>query len=238
MSGQTLTLVAFLFLLVPCIVTADDKLPFKEDDVREKVYDKTYRVPKGFYEDKATSDGKHSLYFHQPDWFADDKDKAEKIVADFLAKPSNIAAKKIEEKAEDPKFFAFRAGTIWYRVHKPSWFEWKGKRVGEANLGLADGKEVEIGKLKTKRTRDAVKELAEYEWQIENYNLVGAKVLLSEGKEEGGKIVHDLYVTNVTFGDFGLNDEIRVVKVTFTVDKDGKTTKSQKVVANIKGKKN
>jgi hypothetical protein len=228
-------------VLASGLPAAEERVPVTDDEVLKRVYDPAYRTPKGFYQDPALKKPNHSLYYHQPGWFADDKDGARKIVQDFLDKPSGIEVRKIEEAAETKAFFDFRGGTIWYRVHRPAHFAWKGRRAGEENLHLPPtGEAREIGRLKARPvTKDAVRELAEYDWLIENYNMAGAKVVSSETKEEDDAFVHVLYATSVTYGDFGLSDEIRLLRVTLTVDKkDGRTTKSQKAVKTLTGKKN
>jgi hypothetical protein len=232
---------AVIFLGLHNVRAAEKEgIPLTDEEVLKRVYDKDYRTPKGFYEDPALKKPNVSLYYHQPGWFADDKDAARKIVQDFLDKPSNIEVRKIQETAETKMSFDFRGGGIWYRVHKPGFFAWTGRRVGEHNLNLPpDGTPKEIGRFKAKLSKDVVKAFAEYDWLIANYNMGGAKVLASETKEDGDNIVHVLHTTAVTFGDFGLNDEVRVLRVTYAVSKkDGTTTKAQKAVKTLTGKRN
>jgi hypothetical protein len=237
-----LSLAAAVFLAAAGFARSADEPPLKDTDVLQKVYDKDFKTPKGFVQDHALANPNLSLYFHQDGWFADDKAAAKKIVQDFLDKPSGIEVKKIQEEKETPRSFDFRGGTIWFRVHKPAWFTFKGKRVGDYNATIAaPGKgPVEVGQFKAdKLSKDALRDFAEYEWLIDNYNLNGAKVLLSEGKEADGQLTHTLWATNVTYGDFGLQDEIRLMQVTFTADKKtGKTTKEVKAVKTLTGKRN
>jgi len=234
---------AVLVLLLGTLVwAADDSATPKEEDVLKLVYDRKYRVPREFFKDHAVSDPNISLYFHQDDWFSDDKDKARKIVQDFLDKPSGIEVKKIDKdgEKETPMTFDFRAGKIWFRVHKPGYFTFAGKRAADLAFGGApNDKPVELGTFKAKLSLDSVRDLAEYHWQIQYFNLNGAKVIKSEGKELKEHIEHTLWTTQVVFGDFGLKDEISLVTVTYNVNKkDGKTTVTTKTVKKIQGKSN
>jgi hypothetical protein len=219
----------------------DEKLPFTDEEILAKVYDKAYKTPPGFYQDHALKDSAISLYYHQPGWFASDKDKARKLVKDFLVKPSAIKHRKIEEAKATKKFFDFRAGKIWYRVHNDNWFQPKGAKIDSGLTYQAGAAKPEvIGTLKTKPvTAETVKELAEYVWLIRFYNLAGAKVLSSQVKAADGAMVATLYTTQVVYGDFGLKDEIAVVKETYRFnEKTGAVEFSQQAVRKLTGKKN
>jgi hypothetical protein len=212
-----------------------------DQEIQDKVYAKAYKTPAGFYQDPALKDPNVSLYYHQPGWFAADKDKARKIVEDFLAKPSAIKDKKIEETIVTKKFFDFRAGKIWFRVHNPEYFTPKGPKIDSGlPFGSESAKPEVIGTLKVKPvTKQVVQELAEYLWQIRFYNLGGAKVLQSTAKEEGNAITATLLTTQVVYGDFGLKDEITVLAETYQVNPmTGAVTYSQQVVKKLTGKKN
>lgn len=221
--------------------TAEEKLPFTDQEIRVMVYDKTYTTPPGFYADPVLKDAANSLYYHQPGWFATDKDKARKIVADFLIKPGVGKDKKIEETNATKKFFDFRAGKVWYRVHNPDYFTPKGPQLdtGLSFLGGAGKPEV-IGTLKFKPvTAAAVKELAEYLWLIRFHNVAGAKVLSSQATENDGVIVANFVTTQVVFGDFGVKDEISVVKESYQVNgMTGIVTYRQQVLRTLTGKQN
>ncbi len=240
-----IALIACFWALAPAHLAApkddggDEKIPFTDEQILAKVYDKSYKTPAGFYQDPALKDSNFSLYYYQPNWFASDKDKARKIVEEFLAKPSGIKDKKIDEAKESKKYFDFRAGKIWFRVHNPDWFAPQGPQI-DSGLGHQAGakKPVAIGTLKIKPvTEDAVKDLAEYLWLIRYYNLDGAKVLSSQVKAGDGAIVANLYTTQVVYGDFGLKDEISVVKETFQVDSmTGAVTYSKQVLKKLTGK--
>jgi hypothetical protein len=221
---------------------AGEKLPFTDQEILDRVYDKNYQTPAGFYQDSVLKDGANSLYYHQPGWFATDKDKARKIVEDFLAKPGATKDKKIEATNATKLFFDFRAGKVWYRVHKPNFFTPKGPQIDSGLLFLAGaGKPAVIGNVKWTPTTDpkaAMKELAEYLWLLRYYNVAGAKVLSSEVKQNSGNLEAVLYSTQVAYGDVGLKDEISVVKETYQTNLlKGTVTYSQQVVRNVIGKK-
>jgi hypothetical protein len=235
------TAITFAILSIGAIAGEARGQPMTDDEILKLVYDRGYGTPKGFFRDPLVADGSHSLYFHQPGWFADDKAAAKKIVEDFLAKPSNIAVRKIEEEKETNRSFDFRGGRIWYRIHKPAWFTWAGKNVANTSFGVPlGGKPVELGALKAQPlTADAVREFAEYDWFVHNYNMAGAKVLKSSTRVEVGFIVHTLLTTTVTYGDFGLQDEIRVIEIRYVAAKeDGKVTLTKTLHRELKGKRN
>lgn len=231
--------VPLLGLTISAAALLPEEPPLKDEEVLRLVYDNNYRVPKGFYADPALKDPNRSLYFHQDGWFADEKDKARKIVEEFLARPSGIQDKKIAEETETRYSFDFRAGNIVFRVHKPGYFAWKGKRAAEHHNNFPQ-KPVEIGTFNPREiSKDAVRAFAEYEWNMQNYNMGGAKVLSSATREEDGKIVHVLVTTAVVYGDFGLQDEITVGEISYVVDKkDGSTIKSARTLKQLKGKRN
>lgn len=230
-----------LWIVATLLIAAEEKPPVTDEEIAKFAYDQKYKVPADFVKDHALADINKSLYFHQPGWFADDKAKAREIVQAFLDKPSGIAVRKIEEEKETPRSFDFRGGTIWFRIHKPGYFTWKGKQVGDVQFPQPpDGRAVEVGQFKVKPlTMQAVKDYAEYEWLIQFYNLNGAKVIKSDVKELKDTIVATLWTIGVVYGDFGVKDEITLNEVVWTVDKaDGKATKSLKVVKMMTGKRN
>ncbi len=222
--------------------TAQEKGAPSKEEVLKKVYDKSYKTLKGFYQDPTLKEKNVSLYFHQPGWFAKNEKDARKIVERFLAKPSRIKDRKITKTHKTKKFFDFKAGRIWYRVHNPEYFLWAGSRVGEkVPFEMQKQENAKVGKFATRPVTPAIaKEFAEYHWLVRFYNLGGAKVLSSKAaKRKDGKLTVRLHTTYVVYGDFGLSDMISVLEVTYVVDpKTGVTTRSQRVVAKIQGKRN
>jgi hypothetical protein len=203
--------------------------PPADEEVQKKVYDPAYRAPEGFVTDHALTGPRPTVYFAQPNWYADDRAKARALVQQFLDRPSGLPSHRIEEELETPRYFDFRAGPLWFRIHKPSYFTWKRPQIG--------GKEPDIGTLRARPLgADAVRGFAEYDWLLHYATLPGAKVLRSEGKEEDGKLIRVLTVTHASFGDLG--DQITVGELTYTVDRmTGETTKTHRVLKRLEGKR-
>jgi hypothetical protein len=211
--------------------------PLGEKRILEKAYDRTYKVPKDFYKDPSLK-GRRSLYFHQADWYSDDRDRAREIIKAFLAKPSNIEVKMIEAERETKIYFEFRAGNICYRVHRPSYVAWTHDRIWNGRNHESGG--LLFGHMKVRPlTGEAVKELAQYYWLIQNHNTGGSKVLKATSVEYKDRFVHTLITTAITYGDWGIRDEIRVIKVTNTVYKaDGAFVRKVEVLRKLKGRGN
>ncbi|MGF1580100.1 MAG: hypothetical protein ACFCD0_12125 [Gemmataceae bacterium] len=237
--NHTLLIIAFL-VIIPAANAQRKETPSKQE-VLKKVYDKSYKTPTGFYQDPTLKAKNVSLYYHQPRWFATNEKDARKIVEKFLAKSKRKNSPKITKTRKTKKFFDFKAGRIWYRIHNPRYFVWAGPRVGgKVPFGAQKQTNVTIGKFANRPvTLAAAKEFAEYHWLVRFYNLGGAKVLKSEADKHDGKLTIRLFTTFVVYGDFGVSDMISVLEVTYVVDPNtGVTTRSQRVVAKVQGKRN
>ncbi len=68
-------------------------------------------------------------------------------------------------------------------------------------------------------TSVAVKELAEYIYFVNTYNIGNYKALKSVSEEDESSFSQVIYQVNVQYGDFGLCDNIALGKVTYTVDR-------------------
>jgi hypothetical protein len=226
-DGRALT-AALAFLAAAGVARAEAP---PDAEVLKKVYDPAYRAPEGFVKDHALGGPRPTVYFHQPGWYADDKAKARALVQRFLDQPGALTARTIEEEKETPRYFDFRAGPTWYRIHRPSYFAWQRAQIG--------GTDPELGTLKARPLdAEAVKGLAEYHWLLIYGSLPGAKVLRSEGREEDGKLVRVLTATTVARADITPTDQITVGELTYAVDKaTGATTWTYRVLKRLEGKK-
>ena len=208
-----------------------------DPEVLKRVYDPKAKVPNGFFVDPLAAPGTR-FYWHRNEWVTDDAAEARRWVEAHLEKSSiPDDEKEITEASVTKRGFDFKAGATWFRVHRKAWFAWEGRWVQEP---LADGKARLMGTLAARPvTAREAKELAEYDWWIRNRDATGHRVLASEGKETDTAFVHVLETTTFTGGDWGIADEIRRWRVTYTVDREtGRTTRATALVATIEGRKN
>ena len=224
-------------LLAALAARAADKPTWTDNQVLKLVYDPEYKFPKGFTTDHV-HDACLALYYHMG-WVSADKARARRLVEAHLAR-SNAETRKIGATKETKKAFDFRAGRIWYRVHKPTYFAWAAHWVSIETRLNRDGQPVALGTLNVRPlTAAAVRELAEYDHRIRYANGRGAKVLTSAGKETKKHFAHVLETTTFVGGDWGLSDTVYRWRVTYTVDKKtGTTTKGRKLLREIKGRQN
>lgn len=83
------------------------------------------------------------------------------------------------------------------------------------------------------------KELIDYLWYTHEYNNGSSKILSSYFEENQLNIFVYHYESYTNYGDFGINDEISLLKKTYSVEKGtGVVTLSEVVVRTIEGKPN
>ncbi len=143
------------------------------------------------------------------------------------------------EESENEKYFQFRR--VWLehptdillsRVHKCTYLDRSNydrfKRGGL--IGTFNYRPVSIA---------SVAELSEYFWFIENYNIGGFKALSSFTDPAGEYIRHTIYATRVSYGDWGLCDNIFLVKEVYEVRKDtGSIFYHEEYIRSIQGRCN
>ncbi len=136
---------------------------------------------------------------------------------------------------ETEKYFEFRRvysinsnDVILSRVHKRSYLD--------RSMYDFFKKEGVIGKFTKKNfTKNDVKELIEYIWFVEHYE-IGGKVYQSIIDESGTEYIHNIYEIQIAHGDWGMKDMISLVKNTFYVNKtNGDITYRSKIVKQIEG---
>lgn len=81
-----------------------------------------------------------------------------------------------------------------------------------------------------------VKELIEYIWFAEHYQ-IGGKVYKSITEKNDSEFIHYIYEVEIVYGDFGVNDIINYYKNTFYVKiNNGEITHKRELIKQIKGK--
>jgi len=116
---------------------------------------------------------------------------------------------------------------ILFRVHKCSYLD----RTNYNFLIKTDT----IGIFNIRPTNEqTVKEVIQYLWFIENYNISNPKILYAIYSEELEKCLYSIYVVNYIAGDFGMCPTITVEKQNYSVNKfTGIITKNSKIIRTI-----
>lgn len=102
---------------------------------------------------------------------------------------------------------------ILFRVHKCSYLD----RSIYDGLNRSDS----IGILNQRPINEKnIKEVIEYLWFINNYNIGNPKVLFTVYSETSGDCIYTLFVTNYYTGDWGLCPGLNVEKQVYSIDKN------------------
>jgi hypothetical protein len=223
-----------------------DSSQITDDNVLKAVYS-SYKVPYEFHTEDFTGGSPyyentvsiHSSTVLWPRWIelsTNDRNQA------FAWSESSCAFSTpyltFQAERETEKYFEFRR--IWpdhpsfiilSRVHKTSYLDRSmfdrmnpGDTLGSFRETLVDSIEV--------------KELIEYLWYIENYNLGGAKVLCSYVINQNDYFEYIMFHTGVSYGDYGLYDSINIMRSNFKIAKaSGIITHKSQMIRWIKGQK-
>ena len=223
-----------------------DSTQITDDNVLRAVYS-SYKVPPEFYTEDFNGGSPyyentvsiHSTTVPWPRWIelsTNDRNKA------FAWSESSCTYStpylRLDAERETEKYFEFRR--IWpehpkfiilSRVHKASYLDrstFDRMSPGDT-LGMFREPSVD---------NDQVKELIEYLWYIENYNLEGAKVLCSYVVNQTDYVEYIMFHTTVSYGDFRLYDSINIIRSNFKVAKvSGIITHKKQMLRWIRGQK-
>lgn len=226
--------------------TTQEPVP-DDDEILEKAYS-SYKIPEGFYQENLEGG---SIYYNNTlsilpleertsssiQLSTDDRDQAREW-SEATSQNSSYYRKLVEE-SETEKYFQFKrvyernpSDIILSRVHKKSYLD--RSMYDFFNPGTV------LGKYNKKPYQiNEVKELVEYLWFVENYNINGRKVLESSISEDWSAFNHTLKEIKIIYGDWDMRDEIIVLETTYYVYKsDGKISINEKEIRKIKGKNN
>jgi hypothetical protein len=216
-----------------------------DDQILQLVYS-SYKYPQGFYQEDVTN---CSIYYENSvsvlpiqqrgtQWIelcTDDHNQARAWSDSSNANGS--AWRVIVSERETEKYFEFKrsdssAWSLLSRVHKCSYLD--RSMFDRFNPGSILG----IFKKRPILSSD-VKILIEYLWFVDNYESCGAKVLTSMAEDIESAYQILITETRVSYGDFGLHDNITVYESIYSVSKlDGTITLSKKVQRVIEGHMN
>ena len=212
---------------------------WSDQEVRKFVYGPT-RWPKGFGQDPLFADG-FAIYYHRAHWSSEDGAQARRWIEEHLARSSIPAADKIIRKTKkNQRGIDFLAGRMWFRVHRPSYFQWSQHWLSFDSRLDGKGTPRVLGTLRVRPvTKEAVRILAEYDWRIRYFNAGDMRVLASESKETDTHVFQILETTSLSGGDWDLPDKISRWRYVYAVDKKtGQTKKSRHLLRTLKGHEN
>jgi len=215
----------FLFIILFIIVIAgceDDKNNVirspEEEQILELAYDRGYNYPDGFYHE---ADEIGSVYYdntlsirplseREHIWIelnTDDKNEA-RLWSDKTNEYYSVDRDVVLEN-ETEKYFQFKrvspannSDVIYSRIHKASYFQ-----PALNKFSVSDSL---VGKYSGELSLVDVKELVEYLWSCGTMDVTYSKVITSEIHEFSDRFESDIQSILIVYGDFGLNDEIRV----------------------------
>ena len=147
--------------------------------------------------------------------------------------------RKIVAERETDKFFEFRRAwqehptdVILSRIHKSSYLDRSMYDRMNPKDTIAVFKYLPVDTIK-------IRDLIEYLWFAGNYDFAGAKVLCDYSIDRSNSVEYLLFSTEVSRGDWGLNDQIAVVRSSFVVSKQsGSVVFKKQTIRSLTGKQN
>jgi len=224
-----------------------ETISITDEELLELVYS-TYKHPEDFYHEEL--DGA-SIYYenslsilplhqrtdHCVELSTNDHDQA-------LAWSESTAVhsayyRYVESEQDDEKYFQFRRvrqmnpqDVVLSRVHKLSYLDrsmydsfYPTRLIGKFNQRPISAERVQT--------------LVQYFWWISSYQLHGAKALATVTAETADSVKCALYDTQVTYGDWGLSDQIALNRRVYAVSKEtGEIRRRSFVIRTLQGKAN
>ena len=245
----------------PAPVFQSNQIKFSDQEILNTVYS-DHKTPDGFFADILEKGGKisDSVYYERVlennNWAfycTNDVNTAKQLVDKNIADYNKQASpgRIIIDTSENEKFFEFktletheslsdRKYYLRYRVYKCNYlsdlqhgmYYKTDKLISDDYIGIFAKKPI---------TTENVKELVEFLWYsaFSNYNLGGAKVLSSFTEENGDSIKHTLFETKTGYGDWGLRDQITLIKSIYTINKNsGEIKLTEGVIKTLQGRGN
>ena len=236
-----------LVLLLPVVSTpaiaGGPAVPgITDEEIVRRAYDPSFPSPPGFYQDPALGGDATLVVVGTPerDAVAGTRSEALRLVRREIAS-SNVPQlrERPDDEAETEKYFAFRVGTYWWRVHKDSYFEWKESTqwLAPSFTSLAPRT---VGALRRRPIGEAeASAFAEYHQVVTGRILGGSKIVRTDHtRTPDGWVVR---FTEARVNSPNLSpltyDTIDVWADTYEVDREtGVVVKSRVNVACLRGK--
>jgi hypothetical protein len=204
---------------------------FTDDQVRAAVYT-TYRWPAGFYQEPEYRVAPYyvNALSTKPlccrpaaDWrelATDDTAQARAWADSTVAYGSHIIPLASDPPIVTDRYIEFRpiTGTrqpgVAMRAHRMSYLDPVYFRsaffFSDSLVGTFNARPVDT---------TGVRGLAEYLWFKWHRDMGGFKVLSSFGSDEGGAVLHVVYDVETTYGDWNMQDDLRLNRLEFRVSK-------------------
>lgn len=223
---------------------AADAVPGLTDaEIVRRAYDPSFASPPGFYRDPALG-GDATLVVAgeaERDAVARTQGEALRRVRSEIASSNvpQIQGERPDDATETEKYFAFKVGSYWWRVHKESYFEWK-ESTQVLAPSFTSGLPRTVGALRRRPVGAAeASAFAEYHQVVTGRILGGSKILRSDRRPTPNGWL-------VTFVEARVNapnlsplayDTIDVWANTYAIDREtGLVVKSRVHVASLRGK--
>ncbi|MBU4275066.1 hypothetical protein KKE19_04635 [Patescibacteria group bacterium] len=218
------------------------QIEFTDKEITDAVYS-DYKIPNDFFKDTLEKGEKisDSVYYERISennkWVffcTNDFNSAKHLVDENIAEYNqrDFPDRILIETTENEKFFEFktlenqttspdRKYYLRYRVYKCTYIsDLQHGMYSKKDNSISDGY---VGTFAQKPiTTKNVKELVEFLWYsaFRNYNTGGSKVLSSFTKESNNSIKHTIFETETVGGDWGMCDQITLIKSVYTVSKN------------------
>lgn len=248
---KKIMLIAAVVLLTACegIVPGEEcltRIPTDPEDlaVWNAVYDKEYKYPDGFYVetgDQWTSiiylgrNVTHDGRFVYMQYSADDLDEAREMWHCLMK--DNSEQPTLMEERETEKYFEFKSVsisshtthiTLW-RFHKSSYYTPVDGMFSPFYYVVIYPelyKPYTMGIYSGELSSAAVREFIESLWYFETRQSYGDKVLSTDFKETSDSFVYTVTSVGVSYGDWGIHDEIYVFESVFELNKKTRELRS------------
>lgn len=236
-------LLVLLAVSIPAGAGADAVPGITDAEIVRRAYDPSFSSPPGFYRDPALGGDATLVVVGEPekDAVARTRSEALRRVRREIASSNvpQIQGERPDDATETEKYFDFKVGSYWWRVHKESYFEWK-----ESTQFLApsftSGLPRTVGALRRRPVGEAeASAFAEYHQVITGQILGGSKIVRTDrARTPNGWVV--------TFTEARVNtpnvspltyNTIDVWANTYAIDREtGVVVKSRVHVASLRGK--
>jgi hypothetical protein len=197
------------------------------------------KTPVGFYNDRLERSRKihDSIYYHRKfngefwEFFSAADYNEAKALVKYNLNNSNVKVKKISETFECEKYFEFKTvenhenGNTYilrHRIHKTSYIQLTDAYIFPAWwLGLNDERLIELGTFNHRPINLwNSKNLIEYLWFIQHYNLFGIAIYDEILKQDYETIYCIFLEVHLNSGDWDIPDVIEMIYSKFSINKN------------------
>jgi hypothetical protein len=232
-----------LAVSIPAGPARADAVPgLADEEIVRRAYDPSFSVPPGFYRDPALSGSWTLVTLGDPqkDAVARTRREALALVTREIAS-ANVPQlrERPDDEEETEKYFSFRVGTYWWRVHKEAWFDWR-ESTQWPPPSLTSGRRETVGVFKRRPVDEAsAAAFAEYHEVLTERILGGTKVVRTgrASPSAGWSIRHtEARVSSPNLSPLPY-DTVDVWVSAYEIDREtGVVVKSRVHVASLRGR--